>query len=309
MNKTQSKIFLKELCITDGHMDKYGKINLVTTNKKDADLIQIIMITNGVACVVKENGGKSGFKNGKIQYLITIYKKVLNKKCVRINKDKVNGKFLCFTMPKRTLITRLDGKVAFTGNCWWMNHIENGWAEKLWLMQGGENTKKSYESHGFKYKSIPKTHVDFFNKGIYYYELDGMLFVHGGFDYPKKMPKDETIENLTWDRELLWKSKCGLKIEGWKKIFIGHTSTESDGRAEPQIIDMHDGKFPKVLQVDCGAGWRGKLCLMNIDTEKYFLSDYALKLNPLGHGNEEEARAKEFLDCLGNGKPIHQCEE
>ena len=35
---------------------------------------------------------------------------------------------------------------------WWMNHIETGWAEKIWLIQGGENTKKSYENHGFKYK-------------------------------------------------------------------------------------------------------------------------------------------------------------
>ena len=42
-------------------------------------------------------------------------------------------------------------------------------------------------------------------------------------------------------------------------------------------------KFAKLIKVDCGAGWSGRLCLYNIDTDKYFLSDFARKLNP----NEE----------------------
>ena len=59
------------------------------------------------------------------------------------------------------------------------------------------------------------------------------------------------------------------------------------GSTEPSIIDMNSesepGKFAKVFQIDCGAGWKGKLCLMDIDTEEYFLSDLALELNPRGH--------------------------
>ena len=240
------------------------------------------MIINGVPCSIKKVKKGSGFKNGKPQYLITIYKKILNHKRVSC-KETGTKDFLCFTMPKGTLITRLDGKVAFTGNCvWFMNHIETGWAEDIWLKQGGANTIKSYKSHGYKYNSMPKTHTDFFNKGVYYYELNNMLFVHGGFDYPT-MPWDDTMENLVWDRELLNRAKCGLKIKEWKKVFLGHTSTEMHGSTEPAIIDMHPGKFAKVFQIDCGAGWRGKLCLMDIDTEEYFLSDLALELNPRGH--------------------------
>ena len=38
--------------------------------------------------------------------------------------------------------------------------------------------------------------------------------------------------------------------------------------------------YAELIQVDCGAGWRGRLCLYNIDTDDYVLSDYAYELNP-----------------------------
>lgn len=154
---------------------------------------------------------------------------------------------------------------------WWMNHIANGWAENIWLNQGGENTIKSYESAGYDYKKIPQSHKNFFNKGRYYYELDGMLFVHGGFDYPKH-PSECSVETLTWDRKFLERCKNGLKVYGWDKVFIGHTTTESEG-AEPLVMDFNKGAA-KVIDIDCGAGYKGRLCLYNIDTDKYFLSDY-----------------------------------
>ena len=109
-----------------------------------------------------------------------------------------------------------------------------------------------------------------------------MLFVHGGFDYPKH-PKDCDVEDLTWDRELIHRMRCGLKVKEWKKIFVGHTATENVA-SEPLVIDWHDGKFAKLIQIDCGAGWDGKLCLYSIDTDKYFLSDFARKLNPNDEG-------------------------
>ena len=280
MSKLQSKIFLEELQITDGNTLNSGTIRVTTINKKDADLIQIIMITNGISCSVVE-GGRSGFKNGKKQYRITIYAKIKNRKEVTITKTKKKN-FICFTMPKGTLITRLDGKVAFTGNCWFMDHIKSGWAQEIWLMQGGKETRESYNSHGYHYKKMPKSHKDFFNSGVYWYELDNMLFVHGGFDYPRH-PKDCSIENLTWDRELIERMKNGLKIKEWKKIFVGHTSTENVD-AKPLVIN-HGNEFAKLINVDCGAGWNGRLCLYNIDTDKYFLSDFARKLNP-----DEEGR-------------------
>lgn len=181
-------------------------------------------------------------------------------------------------------LIKVKNKVFIIGNhdVWWMNHMKDGWAENIWLCQGGKQTRDSYESQGYNYKKLPEGHKDFFNSGVYFYELDNMLFMHGGFDYPKH-PKNCSIENLTWDRELIERVKNGLKIKEWKKIFVGHTTTENVD-SNPAIIDMHNGQFAKLIKVDCGAGWEGRLCLFNIDTEKYFLSDYAKKLNPSDRG-------------------------
>lgn len=50
--------------------------------------------------------------------------------------------------------------------------------------------------------------------------------------------------------------------------------------SEPLVINHYGDKFAKLIKVDCGAGWGGRLCLFNIDTDEYFLSDLAKKLNP-----------------------------
>lgn len=170
-------------------------------------------------------------------------------------------------------LIKVKNKVFIIGNhdIWFMDHIANGWSEFIWTSQGGNNTIKSYKHNGYNYKKMPKTHKDFFNSGVYWYEIDEMMFVHGGFEYPT-LPKDSTPEVLTWDRSLITRCKNRLKIKKWKKIFVGHTTTENDG-AEPITHSKKDGA--DLIQIDCGAGWLGRLCLYNIDTHKYFLSDYA----------------------------------
>lgn len=161
---------------------------------------------------------------------------------------------------------------------WFINHIANGWAEDIWLSQGGEATRKSYEHNGHNYKKMPTSHKKFFNNGRYYYELDNMLFVHGGFNYPKH-PSECSVEDLTWDRSLIERCKNGLEIRGWDKVFVGHTTTESQG-AEPVSYGVEG--CAKFIQIDCGAGWGGRLCLYNIDTDECFLSDYAERHEVLG---------------------------
>lgn len=216
---------------------------------------------------------KQVLKRGKFNY---------NKDLLIINGDVVDGYADSYLIIEELL--KIENLIFIIGNhdIFFMNYTETGWAEDIWLLQGGKNTKKSYASHGYKYKAMPKTHIEFFNKGLYHYEIDEMLFVHGGFDYPNEMPETASIETLTWDRELLNRMRCGLKVKEWKKIFIGHTQVETTD-FKPGIIDWHEGKFAKCIQLDCGAGWRGRLCLMDIDTEEYVLSDLALKLNPQGH--------------------------
>lgn len=141
---------------------------------------------------------------------------------------------------------------------WFLDHIKSGWSGEIWLSQGGRNTLKSYKD-----KNIPVTHQDFLNKAKYYHIEDDMLFVHGGFN-PKHPIEEQPKEVLVWDRMLIDYAKVE-PIKGYKKIFIGHTTTQ-------QYSDCLPVRFNNLIMTDCGAGFNGKLCLMNIKTEKYWLS-------------------------------------
>ncbi len=166
---------------------------------------------------------------------------------------------------------------------WFLNHIKTGWAEQIWLSQGGANTIKSYGGIILKEQTmhekvyvvtkdvnIPVTHQDFFNKGIYYYKYRRMLFVHGGYDLTKGVEKTDK-ETLLWDRELIPFAKYN-KIPFFKKVFIGHTTTLTQG----SNLDVKDSMAPiwynNLCMMDTGAGWKGKLSIMDIDTEKYWCS-------------------------------------
>jgi serine/threonine protein phosphatase 1 len=153
---------------------------------------------------------------------------------------------------------------------WWMNHIRSGWAEDVWLVQGGNNTLKSYRDFDL---NIPVTHQEFFNKSILYYELEDMLFVHGGFD-PKIPLEKQDPEFLLWDRTIIDKARSGLKTR-FKKVFLGHTTTQTIGsnyderRTRPICIQSETTDY---WFLDTGAGWNGRLTLFNIDTEQYWQS-------------------------------------
>lgn len=212
-------------------------------------------------------------------------KQVLEKSKFDYKKDKliiigdvVDGFNCSFEVVEELL--KIKNRVFVIGNhdLFFMNYMATGWAENIWLSQGGKETRESYKSHGYHYKKMPKKHKDFFNNGIYWYEVNKMLFVHGGFDYPKH-PKDCETKDLTCDRELIQRMLNGLQIKEWNKIFVGHTITE-DVCSKPFIIDYYGEKFAKLIKIDCGAGWSGRLCLYDVDTDEYFLSDYAKKLNP-----------------------------
>jgi serine/threonine protein phosphatase 1 len=142
----------------------------------------------------------------------------------------------------------------------------------IWLSQGGTNTIYSYKCRGYEGPRIPQEHKDFFLKAVPFHEVDKMLFVHGGFKYPDH-PVNNTKEFLMWDRTLIDRFASKLQVKEWNKIFIGHTSTEREGE---KPIRYEVPGFATLIRVDCGAGWKGKLCLYNIDTDEYFLSEHCI---------------------------------
>ncbi|MBU1204735.1 MAG: metallophosphoesterase [Nanoarchaeota archaeon] len=158
-------------------------------------------------------------------------------------------------------LLKIKNKIFIIGNHdeWFMNHIRSEWAEQIWLSQGGRETLSSYKD-----QKIPVIHQEFFNKGKYYHVEDKMVFVHAGFT-PDLHPSKERKFTLVWDRDLIKYARAGNVIKQWESVFVGHTTTQTYGSTKPI-------KFNNLWMLDCGAGFTGKLCIMDIDTKDYWLS-------------------------------------
>ncbi len=161
---------------------------------------------------------------------------------------------------------------------WWLNKwFKEGWTHINWEMQGGQASKDAY----IKHVDLLVKHRDFFNKAVKYHILDNKLFVHGGIfpaDINKPIEKHE-LNDLMWDRELFKVARFkhfknpNYKYAGYDDIFIGHTATEGVNNGEPF-------KVCNVWNIDQGAGWSGKLTIMDINSKEFFQSDCVLDLYP-----------------------------
>lgn len=192
--------------------------------------------------------------------------------------DIVDGGYRTYEVVEELL--KINNVVFVIGNHdeWWMNHMSSGWAEEIWIQQGGANTLKSYgasvkEADRITDNSlidtsnlrIPVTHQDFFNRAVYYHVEEGMLFVHGGYNIKLGVENTKKFD-LVWDRELIKFAKTN-KIPEWKKVFVGHTTTQLiNGMTEPI-------QYNNLFCLDTGAGWNGKLCIMDVHTNQFWLSD------------------------------------
>lgn len=113
----QMEIILSSMLSTDASISG-NRITMVSISKYNLDILQEIFIRNGYCAKVSNIGFRSGFSNGKEQYLLTIYRDLASKnigkiRCTKGKEDLVFG----FEMPMGTMITRHSGKIAFTGNC------------------------------------------------------------------------------------------------------------------------------------------------------------------------------------------------
>ncbi|MFI5140704.1 MAG: metallophosphoesterase [Sphingobacteriales bacterium] len=149
---------------------------------------------------------------------------------------------------------------------WTLNWASLGIKPEIWTKQGGNRTIASYSG-----RPMPKSHVDFLKNGQLWLEINDQIFVHGGFK-PGVPLTSHNAQTLVWDRGLLdlaWKSHLmnhACRIGGYKDIFIGHTTTQ-----------LYDSLKPihacNVWDIDTGAGWSGKLTIMNVKTKEYWQSD------------------------------------
>lgn len=186
--------------------------------------------------------------------------------------------------------------IAIKGNHdeWFNEYLQTGQHGSQWT-QGADATKKSYGERSFM---IPEPHEKFFRTQLpYYIDDQNRCFVHGGFNRHFTMKENQaSCEYMFWWDRDLWASALSYKAmdkglvylsepkelkfkikDDFKEIFIGHTTTINWKTTEPM-------KAANIWNLDTGAGFKGKLTIINVETKEYFQSDLVDKLYPYEKG-------------------------
>lgn len=197
--------------------------------------------------------------------------------------DKKNDRLISLgdvsdTWPETKLVVKellkVENFILIQGN---HDYLTLQWArtgikEALWLDQGGKATVESYQNE------MSTKHLKFFKSALPYFVEDERCFVHGGFDVKLAIHKQKK-STLSWDRTLFAAALKAHKINSkkpiskFKEVYIGHSPLIRYGFKKP----ICGGG---VWMMDTGAGWSGKLSMMNIDSKEVFQSDYVYKLYP-----------------------------
>ncbi len=185
-------------------------------------------------------------------------------------------------------LLKIKNLVYIIGNhCIWAREwLRYGATPYIWTSQGGQATIDSYMKLPDKdcLKTI-KRHLNFFDKGVFYYEMDNKLFVHGGFDWSRPVD-DSSGYDLAWDRHMwttanMWhnnKNDKDKKMGEYDDVFIGHTSTSFYDKT---LKPMH---ACNVWNLDQGGGYEGKLTIMDVYSKEYWQSDMVNTLYPKEKG-------------------------
>ncbi len=154
---------------------------------------------------------------------------------------------------------------------WALDWALKGLTPEIWTTQGGSQTMASYDGG-----PMPQVHIDFLRNAHLWLEIGDQLFVHGGFNPDARLQK-QNAAFLTWDRSLLtmaWRrhhTKPDHKFGSYRDIFLGHTTTETYKTLEPVHVC-------NVWDIDTGAGWSGKLTIIDVESKEYWQSDLSSDL-------------------------------
>jgi serine/threonine protein phosphatase 1 len=197
-------------------------------------------------------------------------------------------------------LLKIKNLVSIKGNHdeWFRNFCETGYHEQHWS-QGGRGTVNSYlksknrkpnfiasKLFGFNANidraDVPATHKLFFNNQELYHIENNDCFVHAGFNRHQAF-SEQREETLYWDRSLFADAmefeqlKTKLPdiefdvVTPFNKIYIGHTSTIMWKTDQPITA-------ANVVNMDTGAGWGGRLSMLDLDTGELIQSDLVTEL-------------------------------
>lgn len=163
------------------------------------------------------------------------------------------------------------------------NYLKHDDDNLTWLAHGGAATLKNYSSVSKKEK---KEHIKFLESlKNYFIDSENRLFVHAGF-FSMHGPQYEYFPNLMyWDRSL-WEMVCAMdsslkendsrypkRLKLFKEIYIGHTPVTRLGYEVPV-------NFANVWNVDTGAGFKGRITMMDVHSKEFWQSDPVYLLYP-----------------------------
>ena len=119
----------------------------------------------------------------------------------------------------------------------------------------------------------------------YYIDNENNLFIHAGFSSMHGPKKEVYSSNYSWDRTL-WETAVAMdkklqknseyypkRLLLFNEIYIGHTPTLHYNIATP----MHKAN---VWNIDTGAGFTGKLSILDIQTKEFWQSEKLVYLYP-----------------------------
>jgi serine/threonine protein phosphatase 1 len=184
-------------------------------------------------------------------------------------------------------LIHIKNLIYIMGNhdAWLLDWLETGESPYIWTSQGGKATIASYIKAYNEHSTLVKErHLNFFSKAVFHHiDSQNRLFVHGGVAWNKDISQTSDYDK-TWDRHMyitacMWHEQSAtLKFKDYKEIFIGHTTTSSYDKT---LNPVH---VANLWNLDQGAGWEGKLTLMNVNTHHYWQSDIVSTLYPEERG-------------------------
>jgi serine/threonine protein phosphatase 1 len=158
---------------------------------------------------------------------------------------------------------------------WTLKWMSYGFMQYEHKSQGGAATMYSYSERSPEDR---ERHLKFFKSQILYYiDEKNRCFIHGGFNKDYKLDNDIDLHNHSWNRTL-WKQAMSCQpehrlndVNDFNEIFIGHTTTIN------WDIDKPMNKA-QVWNLDTGAGFNGRLTIMDVDSKEYWQSDLVQEL-------------------------------
>lgn len=176
-------------------------------------------------------------------------------------------------------LSQIPNLIAIRGNHdpWLQRWLETGVTSTIWAENGGIASIKSYIESG---DVIDRSkHLTFLKRQEnFYVDQKNRLFIHAGFTNPKGPEFEEPASQCYWDRSLWYdamKDRLSNKRPALSKLFdeiyIGHTPTINWQQETPM-------QAFNIWNLDTGAGWNGRLTIMDLETKEYWQSDPASTL-------------------------------